>query len=369
MSDLNQKDHQVKLIMSNPLSKSSHKKIKVTTNADSQKKVYTISEYSKTQCFTKTVSLLELKTYMDSKSLEYKQILIQQPESTTQILQNGKGKVSIKKEETSNSSLITKTEKEYLIPKTAPFLRGLGITTQNEEVKQPMYGKYRQINKFVEIVSSTLKQSDLENLKFYDFGCGKGYLTMAIHHYLHSQGHHSVETFGIDLKASVIESNRKVAASSGLTNITFTCSDINAIEMDKESVLIALHACDIATDIALFKGIKSQAKYLIVSPCCHKQVRRSMSHHDLTESITQHGILLERQAEIITDTLRCLLLESVGYRTDIFEFVSTEHTSKNLMIRAVYTGNRKDNSEKISQLERIFNLEKPHYLQQLLKGN
>jgi len=232
-----------------------------------------------------------------------------------------------------------------------------------------MYGKYRQINKFVEILSTTFHEKDLRTLKLYDFGCGKGYLTMAIHHYLQSQGHQNIVTTGIDLKETVINKNRVVATESKLTNLTFTHSDISEIEMKKGSVLIALHACDIATDIALHKAIESQAKYIIVSPCCHKQVRKSMTHHTITKSITQHGILLERQAEILTDTIRCLLLESKGYRTDIFEFVSTEHTSKNLMIRAIYTGNKKDTTEQINQLKNIFTLREPQYLEQLLAGN
>ena len=137
--------------------------------------------------------------------------------------------------------------------------------------------------------------------------------------------------------------------------------------MERGGILIALHACDIATDIALHKGIVSQAKYIIASPCCHKQVRKSMEHQTATKPITSHGILLERQAEILTDTIRCLVLEEHGYRTDIFEFISTEHTSKNLMIRAVYTGNKKDNREKIDALIEMFGMGEKQYLDRMLK--
>lgn len=352
--------------MSNPLHKSAINKIVITTNPNSNKEPITISEFTQTQCFTQTVDTSQLEDYLREQWTGYKQTLIQQPKLSTQILHNGKEKVTFKQKNSTNTNLITKIDKQYLVPKTASFLHALGITTSNGEVKHPMYGKFRQINKFVEILSATLNEKDLPTLKLYDFGCGKGYLTMAIHHHLHAQGHREVQTIGIDLKESVIESNKDVAAQSGLENLTFTYSDITQIEMQKSSVLIALHACDIASDIALHKGIKSQAKYIIISPCCHKQVRKSMSSHPITQSITQHGILLERQAEILTDTIRCLLLESAGYRTDIFEFVSTEHTSKNLMIRAVYTGNKKDNSEKIAKLKSIFNVSEPQYLEQLL---
>ena len=366
ISELTESNLSLKVVMSNPVLKSSYQKRVITTNPQTSKEPYSVSEYSKTQCFTKTLNLVQLQDDLQSHWQSYKQVLVQLPTANTQILYNGKSKVTLRTESSNNANLITKVDKHYLVPKTAPFLRGLGITTTKGEVKHTMYGKYRQTNKFVEILSATLKSSDLPNLKIYDFGCGKGYLTMAIHHYLQSQGHHQIETIGIDLKESVIESNRRVAAESGLVNLTFTYSDITQIEMQKASVLIALHACDIATDIAIHKGISSQAKYIIVSPCCHKQLRKSMSHHEVTHSITQHGILLERQAEILTDTIRCLLLESAGYRTDIFEFVSTEHTSKNLMIRAVYTGNKKDNTEKIAKLKSIFTLSEPQYLEQLL---
>ena len=352
--------------MSNPLTEAKYTKRVITTHPKQDADAYSVSEFTQTQCFTTPLTTTGLVTDLQTHWQYYKQVLIQLPTTDTQILHNGKGKVTLKTHNRSNSKLHTKIDKKYLVPRTAPFLHRLGITTSQGEVKKSMYGKYRQINKFVEILSTTFNQGDLSDLKLYDFGCGKGYLTMAIHHYLRAQGHDGIETIGIDLKESVIESNRAIVAESGLDNLTFTYSDINQIEMDRGSVLIALHACDIATDIALHKGIKSQAKYIIASPCCHKQVRKSMSHHVITQPITQHGILIERQAEILTDTIRCLLLESAGYRTDIFEFVSTEHTSKNLMIRAVYTGNKKDNTERIALLKSIFTLSEPQYLEQLL---
>jgi len=217
---LTKKDRRVKIVMSNPLQKSSHKKIVVATNPDSQKNAYTINEFTKTQCFTKTVDVDRLSEYIHEKWKGYKQILILQPELETRILHNGKNQVTLKQEKGTHTNLMAKIDKQYLVPKTAPFLSGLGVTTQQGKIKQGMYGKYRQINKFVEILSTTFHEKDLRTLKLYDFGCGKGYLTMAIHHYLQSQGHQNIVTTGIDLKETVINKNRVVATESKLTNLT-----------------------------------------------------------------------------------------------------------------------------------------------------
>ncbi len=358
----------LKVVLSNPVKKGAVTKILITRNPGQGSTTFTKNEFVKDQCFTAILTRDELYSTVLEIWSQYKQVNIMMPEVTIQLLYNGKNKGKILQDDASNTKLFTKTEKSYLIPKETPFLQHLGVTTSQGQVKATMQGKFRQINKFVEIIQSTVKQSDLNGLNIYDFGCGKGYLTMGLHHLFTQKLNEKVITTGIDLKAKVIEDNEATAQACGYSDIQFRYGDITNVEVPHGSMMIALHACDIATDIAIHKGIISQAKYIIVSPCCHKQVRRSMVHQPLTKPITNHGILLERQAEILTDTIRCLLLEQYGYRTDIFEFVSTEHTSKNLIIRAVYTGNNKDNKEQINNLMETFGLRGPQYLDQLLSA-
>lgn len=355
--------------MSNPISKTDPKKVVITKNPKDQRSEFSKSKFLNSQCFTEVMSRDQFVDSIGSQWQQYKQISIFTISQTIQILHNGKGKVVKNHAESKNTKLFTKVEKSYLINSDTNFLQHLGVTTGQGQVRATMQGKYRQINKFVEIIQATIVKSDLDNLSIYDFGCGKGYLTMALHHHLTHDKQTVIKTTGIDLKAKVIKQNRQVAKLCGYESLHFINGDISDIKMDKHGMLIALHACDIATDIAIHKAIISHAKYIIVSPCCHKQVRRSMQAQPLTSSITQHGILLERQAEILTDTIRSLILEEYGYRTDIFEFVSTEHTSKNLMIRAVYTGNKKDNRNKIYQLMQTFGLSKQQYLDNLLSSN
>jgi hypothetical protein len=358
----------LKVVMSNPVKKGSVTKVVITRNSDQSSSSFTKSEFLNDQCFTAVLTKEELDSVILDAWNQYKQTTIMKPAVTIQLLYNGKGKGTIKQADATNTKLFTKVEKSYPIPKETPFLQHLGVTSSQGQVKASMQGKFRQINKFVEIIQSTVKQSDLNGLNIYDFGCGKGYLTMGLHHLFAHKLKQEVTTTGIDLKKKVIEDNQVTAQACGYTDIQFRYGDITNVEVPNGSMMIALHACDIATDIAIHKGIVSQAKYIVVSPCCHKQVRRSMVHQPLTKPITSHGILLERQAEILTDTIRCLLLEQYGYRTDIFEFVSTEHTSKNLMIRAVYTGNKKDNKDQIDNLMKTFGIDSPQYLERLLSA-
>lgn len=349
----------LQVTMSSPFSKQSPKKMSITT-IDHPKYRYKISRITNNQDFTNLTN--KLSDEVDTDISLYKQIVYYSDDCSVQVLQNKKGQkiIPIKPKKLTPEVM----EKNYLIAKETPFLQRLGITTKQGEVSASMFKKYRQINKFVEIVSTTLKQAN-QKLNIYDFGCGKGYLTFALHHYLTENGV-TVHTTGIDLKSDVIRDNTQVVSDLGIHDLQFIEGDIGQTKMVDPDVVIALHACDIATDIALYQAISSGAKYIFSSPCCHKEIRKFIAPRSPINSMTKHGILAERQAEMLTDTLRCLLLESHGYKTDIFEFVSTQHSPKNLMIRAVYTGNRIDNTAKIVALKELYGISKLQYLERLL---
>ncbi len=233
-------------------------------------------------------------------------------------------------------------EKQRWLEITRPFLVALGITTPQHQLVPAMARKWKQINKFVEIFAHALASSrlaDAQRLHVVDFGAGKGYLTFALHDWLCHTRSMAPEVRGIELRADLVEQGNRHIAQLGLQGLQMCQGDVR--ELDKGGspepmdVMIALHACDTATDHAIHLGLQAGAQIILCSPCCHKQLRpQLLSPHPL-RSVFQHGIHAEQQAEMVTDSLRALLLQAQGYDTQVFEFVALEHTRKNKMILAV----------------------------------
>ncbi len=225
-------------------------------------------------------------------------------------------------------------ERTRKLESAAPWLQALGVTNATGRPREGMAGKLRQIQKFAELIEHLLAESGLAHapdLAVTDMGCGKGYLTFALAELLKERG----TVTGIESRPALVETTNQVARACGFDRLHFRAGDIAGAELAKVDVLVALHACDTATDDALAKGVAAGAKLLVVSPCCHKEVRPQLAAPPVLAEPLRHGIFLERQAEFATDALRALLLEWAGYRTKVFEFVSTEHTAKNLMIAAI----------------------------------
>lgn len=237
-------------------------------------------------------------------------------------------------------------EKRYLIPPSAPFLVNLGITTRDGEVRRDMYDKFRQINKFIEIVENLIQPSDLQSAKQFsvtDFGSGKHYLTFALHQFLAARCP-TVQVTAVERRPDLIALGREVAASLALNNLSFREGAIAESDLSEPTVVVALHACDTATDDAIAKAVRANARYICVAPCCHKYVRARMKSSADLLPVLRHGILEERFAESLTDSLRVLALEAMGYQTKLFEFISLEHTAKNVMITAFKTGRPNESS-------------------------
>jgi len=280
-------------------------------------------------------------------------------------------KIKIKAVESQVNSFEHNKQKNYLIPDSAAYLYHLGVTNASGMIKSSMHSKYKQINRFIEIISNVVDKAHLESeFTVLDMGSGKGYLSFALFDYLSRGANNNIGITGIELRGGLVKTCNNISKICGYDKLEFIESYIEDYKVENLGMLIALHACNTATDDAIFKGIKSNAKYIICSPCCHKQVRKSMEEEGAIKSITRHGILKERQAEILTDTIRALTLEAHGYKTNIMEFISSEHTSKNLLIVAKKTQNLKaPNPVKIQDIESlkaIFGL-KRHYLQELTK--
>ncbi len=226
------------------------------------------------------------------------------------------------------------------------YLHLLGITDQKGGVLKNAQDKYRQIDKYIEIVGGLVKDMPEGRIRnIVDMGSGKGYLTFALHDYLNGQDIRT-NTKGVEYRKDLVDLCNDIANKSNMDTLSFVQGTIEAFDATDTDLLIALHACDTATDDAIAKGIKAGSSLIVVAPCCHKQIRREMEagkkKNDL-EFMTKYGTLLERQAEMATDAMRGLLLENAGYTVKLFEFISDAHTPKNVMIVAKKTGKpRKD---------------------------
>ncbi len=234
----------------------------------------------------------------------------------------------------------------HLIPADAPWLRALGVTNDRGQPREGMADKFRQIQKFAELVSHLIAEAfpaatdaaapatTSEPIRVADMGSGKGYLTFALAHVLGPRA----RIRGIELRRELVDLCNRVARDHGLADrLAFSAGTIadSPVGPGDCDVLIALHACDTATDDALARGVAAGARLLIVSPCCQKELRPQLVAPPILAGALRHGIFAERQAEFVTDALRAQLLECVGYQTKVFEFISTEHTAKNLMIAAI----------------------------------
>ncbi len=254
--------------------------------------------------------------------------------------------------------------KHRLIDLRQPFLVELGVTDAQYRLVPAMARKWKQINKFVEVLAHALQAAALPAdapLRVLDFGAGKGYLSFAVHDHLSATPGRAVEVIGVDLKDDMVQLGNQAAAKLGLQGLRFEHGDVRDFAQDGVDIMIALHACDVATDYAIHRGIRAGARIIMCSPCCHKQLRPQMRSPLLLLPLLRHGIHLGQEAEMLTDGLRALLLEAEGYETQVFEFTSLEHTSKNKMILAIKRGasdaRRAELLAQVAELKRFYGVE------------
>ncbi|GAB5555530.1 MAG: SAM-dependent methyltransferase [Saprospiraceae bacterium] len=248
------------------------------------------------------------------------------------------------------------------------YLHELKITDKAGNVYKTTQDKFKQINHYVEILSSLLqKLPNRANTKVVDMGAGKGYLTFALYDYLNNVLKKPTSVIGVEYRKDLVALCNTIAKKASFHDLEFVQGAIENYENNDIDVLIALHACDTATDDAIFKGIKNEADLIVVAPCCHKQIRREIEKHKTSNELdflTKHGVFLERQAEMVTDGIRALILEYYGYSTKVMEFVSDAHTPKNVLIVASKNNQAIENKaailNKIKATKAFFGIEYHH---------
>lgn len=252
-----------------------------------------------------------------------------------------------------------------------PYLHALNITDADGRVYKNAQDKYKQIDKYIEIVGGLIQSLPVGRIKkIADMGSGKGYLTFALYDYLANTLNQPAQVTGVEYRQDMVELCNKIARQENFTGLSFIQNSIQDFDASGTDMLIALHACDTATDDALYKGIMAEAALIVVAPCCHKQIRKELESTPKANDMAflmQYGTFVERQAEMITDGLRALILNHRGYSTKVFEFISDAHTPKNVMIVASKTGaTNNDILLKIHAAKEYWGINH-HHLEKLLK--
>ncbi len=261
--------------------------------------------------------------------------------------------------------------KRRFVDPASPFLVELGVTDATHRLVPAMARKWKQINKFVEILEHAIEASTLRDagaVRVVDFGCGKGYLTFAVYDHLRRR-FPAVEVVGVELREELVAFCTRAAERCGFAGLSFVAGDLRSVDAGAMDIMVALHACDTATDLALDLGLRAGARLLVSAPCCHKELRPQMRGPRPLAPLLRHGIHLTQEAEMVTDSLRALLLEACGYEAQVFEFVALEHTSKNKMILATRRGAGGDAAGALGRLAEVkdFYGIRKHCLETLLR--
>ena len=350
-----------KIVISNKKDKENkYNKININFKESKNKKYYQVEKYTDKQVFHENIEIEDLRDYLlDYMENSYKQLAAWSENNTFDLKISKKGKVFLRKKNANNSNLINKDhnkKKNYILEEGMIIepLIDLGVFTKEGKVVKSKYDKYKQINRFVEIIDDEIKKNDYKELTILDFGCGKSYLTFILYYYFVEIKKINVKMIGLDLKEDVIKKCNEVAKRYKYDNLHFELGDINGYKYNnKVDMVITLHACDTATDYALYNAVKWNAKMIFSVPCCQHELNHQMKPENLN-ILTRYGIVQERVAALMTDAVRGNLLEAVGYKTQLLEFIDIAHSPKNILIRASKSNISKQKIEKsLTEVEKL----------------
>ena len=354
-------DEIIKIVISNKLNKDvKYNKIAVNLKEANKGKFYQIEKFTDKQVFHENISIESIneKVYECLKG-NYKQLSAWSDNYTYDMKISKKGKVFLGKKKSDNSKVVKKghnKEKNYILKEGMIIepLIDLGVFTKEGKVINSKYDKYKQINRFIEIIDDEIKKNDYKELTILDFGCGKSYLTFVLYYYFVKIKNINVKMIGLDLKEDVIKKCNEIAKRYNYDNLHFELGDINGFKYNnKVDMVITLHACDTATDYALYNAVKWNSKMIFSVPCCQHEFNAQMKSDELS-ILTKYGIVRERIAALMTDSVRANLLECAGYKTQLLEFIDISHSPKNILIRASKSNVSKEKKEK--SLKEVNNL-------------
>ena len=341
----------VKIIISNAITKTQEiKKIQI----EKKEKYYQIAEFTDKQVFHKNVDEKEMeRVCVVSLNENFLQLNAWAVSSEAQVKLTRKRKVffDVKKADNKKMAEEVKTnnrKKNYILEEGSVIepLVDMGIFNKEGKIVNSMYDKYKQINRFIEIIDDELKKKIITHLNIIDFGCGKSYLTFIVYYYLTAIKKIKVNMIGLDLKEDVIKKCNKAAEKYGYENLSFELGDINGYNAPfKVDMVITLHACDMATDFALYNAVNWGANYIFSVPCCQHELNSQIKSEKFS-LMTRYGIIKERFSALVTDAIRGNLLEYMGYNVNLLEFVDLSHTPKNILIRAVKNLDKKEDVKK-----------------------
>ena len=317
----------------------------------------------------------KVKTYIVKMLQEYfKQAQFKTTDKDAQVLSSKSGKMTIRckhlNQQRQQKEMTHNRTKNYILKEgtSVGFLVDLGVMTKEGKICNQKYDKYKQINRFLEFIEDILPHLDKDREQvIIDFGCGKSYLTFAMYYYLKELKGFNIRIIGLDLKEDVIYTCNQLKDKYGYDKLNFYVGDIASYkDVEHVDMVVTLHACDTATDYALAKAVQWGAKVILSVPCCQHEANKQIQSEEL-QPVLKYGVLKERMSAIFTDAIRANLLEEAGYQTQILEFIDMEHTPKNLLIRAIYTGEKKKQcGDKVRSMETGLGLNLT--LNKLLKG-
>ena len=343
----------IRAVISNPREKGGIVKVKIRPLELKGQLVFQFESFTAKQAFHKNLDRDAAVQELSGCAGEFRQMQIETADAEYTVLISKKGKATIKRkqrrEKAQAADLSHNRQKRYILEegKFVPFLRDLGVMTEDGKIVRSRTDKFRQINRFLEFIEDILPQLDRDReLTILDFGCGKSYLTFAMYYYLHELKGYDIRIVGLDLKEDVIWHCGRLAEQYGYDKLTFLTGDIADYDgVDQVDMVVTLHACDTATDYALAKAVGWNAKVILSVPCCQHELNAQFSGGSgdgLLAPVMDYGLLRERFAALVTDGLRAKYLERAGYETQVLEFIDMEHTPKNILLRAV-----KRNGDKI----------------------
>lgn len=303
---------------------------------------FQVSRYTDKQVFHENMTAEDaLETLSGWILHDFRQAQIRMQDEMVTVLVSKKGKATVKSKKAAcieTQNLEHNRKKQYIIEEgtAVPFMIDLGVMTESGKIIRTRYDKYRQINRFLEFIEDILPELPTDRtVHIIDFGCGKSYLTFAMYYYLKVLKHYDIRITGLDLKQKVIEDCQALADRYGYDGLQFLCGDIADYNgTDEVDMVVTLHACDTATDYALYKAVKWHASVILSVPCCQHELNRKMQCETLSGAF-QYGLIKERTAALMTDAMRGQLLEMKGYKTQLLEFIDMEHTPKKILIRGV----------------------------------